>query len=71
MTQSESQSPAPSSAVYAIRHTFPNGETLGDGLLTVPGRPLLVLTGSYADSERTAQRCAANNPGHSFTVVPY
>lgn len=61
----------PTPGVYAIRHTFPNGERIGEGWLTVPGRPLLVLTGDYATSEATAVKCRANNPTHTYTVEPY
>lgn len=57
---------------YAIRHVFPDGRTLeGYPYLTVPGRPLLVLTGTLEESERIAERCRANNPGDTFEVVPY
>lgn len=66
----EESSPTP--VRYAIRHTFPNGRTLERyPYLTVPGRPSLVLTGTLEESERTAERCRANNPGHTFEVVPY
>ena len=56
---------------YAVLHTFPNGERIGNGYLTVPGRPLLVLTGDYDTTELTATRCRANNPGHTFVTVEY
>lgn len=60
-----------SSTQYAIIHTYPDGQRIGDGYLTVPGHPLLVLSGDYETTERTATRCRANNPGHTFETVEY
>lgn len=51
---------------YAIRHTFPDGKTIGDGLLNING---VVTRYTNAEAEDAITRMHAHNPGHTFTIV--
>lgn len=58
---------------YAIRHTFPNGDTLGDGFIhsgNVHPQPVAPYD-SHDEAQATAERMTTHNPGHTFEVVPY
>lgn len=56
---------------YAIRHTFPNGGTVGDGLIHAGNTyPQPVATYDAAEAEATAAHMRLVNPGHVFEVVP-
>lgn len=51
---------------YAIRHTFPNGEMIGNGLLNVNG---VVTRYTGAEATNALDRMHAFNPGHNFTII--
>lgn len=55
---------------YSIRHTFPNGQTLGHGLVTSGNSyPPPIATYDEVEANELAERMRAVNPGHTFEVV--
>lgn len=57
---------------FAIRHTFPDGRTVGDGYVhSGDQRPQPVAPFYADDAEATAHAMREANPGHGFEIVPY
>ena len=56
---------------FSIRHTFPNGQRIGAGLVTSGNTtPPPVATYTKAEAETLAASMRRHNPGHTFDVVP-
>lgn len=55
---------------FSIRHTFPNGQTIGDGYIHAGNTnppPVAVYDEAYANG--LADHMREVNPGHTFEVV--
>lgn len=56
---------------FAIRHTFPNGGTVGNGYVNSGTYSDTIATYSREDAEAAAANMRTVNPGHTFEVVRY
>lgn len=54
---------------YAIRHTFPNGKVLGDGLVKSGTRSDHIVTDDAGHIDDMIGAMVKNNPGHRFEAV--